>query len=159
MENWSYCSKHLLYSVTNVLSKLSPFRISSALQTSYLGNRLRLLSLPVLMNDAYDRSHRYVSIRFDNLSFLVCFLILEDPFVGPLLYLFWTSGDVCLGFQARVDPHACMLHRLHATESSDSPLVWHLLTSWQPAWRQSRSNQLENFDPLFHMGENVVISL
>ena len=28
-----------------------------------------------------------------------------------------------LAFKARVDPLACVLHHLHATESSDSPLV------------------------------------
>ena len=25
-------------------------------------------------------------------------------FVRPLIFLFWTSGDVCPGFQTRVDP-------------------------------------------------------
>ena len=31
-------------------------------------------------------------------------------------------------------PLACVLHHLGAMDSLDSPLVWHLLTSWQPAW-------------------------
>ena len=35
----------------------------------------------------------------------------------------------------------CMLGCLCATESSDSPLMWHLLTSWQPAWHPSRPNE------------------
>ena len=26
-------------------------------------------------------------------------------FVEPLLSLFWASGDVCKGFQAKLDPH------------------------------------------------------
>ena len=54
-------------------------------------------------------------------------------FVGPLIPLFWTSGNLypwfgllvtsALAFKARVDPLACVLHHLHATESSGSPLV------------------------------------
>ena len=75
------------------------FRISSALQTSYLDNRLRLLLLLLIMNDTYDRSHRYVSIRFDNFFFK--FLMDTCPFMGPLIPLFWTSGDVCLQFQSQ----------------------------------------------------------
>ena len=38
-----------------------------------------------------------------------------------------------LSSNARLDPIACVLCHLHATESLDSPLVRHLLTSWQPA--------------------------
>ena len=54
-------------------------------------------------------------------------------FVGPLIPLFWTSGDVCPGFQSQ---GGSRLHAfLPASYSSDSPLVWHLLTAWQPAWR------------------------
>ena len=57
---------------------------------------------------------------------------LEDIglFVGPLIPPFWTS---VLDFKARVDPLTCMLHHLCAMDSSDSPLVQHLLISWQPA--------------------------
>ena len=44
------------------------------------------------------------------------------PFVGPLTPLFWTSSDVWPGFQNQGGSH-----HLHATESSDSPLVQHLL--------------------------------
>ena len=46
-----------------------------------------------------------------------------------------------LGFKARVDFLACMLHYLCAIESSDSPLVQQLLTSWQPAWQPRCSYQ------------------
>ena len=63
---------------------------------------------------------------------------------GPLTPLFWTSGDVCPGFlsiQTRVDSLIRVLHRLHAMDSSDSPLVQHLLTSLWPAWQPS------HFDP------------
>ena len=45
-----------------------------------------------------------------------------------------------LGFKARVDPLACMLHCLHATESSDSPLVCHLVNTWEPEWQPCCSN-------------------
>ena len=42
-----------------------------------------------------------------------------------------------MGFKARVCSIVCMLHCLHAMNSSDSPLAQHLLTSWQPAWQPS----------------------
>ena len=42
-----------------------------------------------------------------------------------------------LGFKARMDSLVCILCHLHETDSSDSPLVRHLLTSWQPAWQLS----------------------
>ena len=35
-----------------------------------------------------------------------------------------------LAFKARVDSLTCVFHQLHAMDSSDSPLVWHLLASW-----------------------------
>ena len=41
-------------------------------------------------------------------------------FVGPLIPLFWTSGDVCSGFQSR--GVACMFHHLCMMDFSDSPL-------------------------------------
>ena len=37
-------------------------------------------------------------------------------------------------------PHVCRLHSLYALESSDSPLVQHLLTSWWQTWQLSHSN-------------------
>ena len=43
-----------------------------------------------------------------------------------------------LGFKARVDRFCCLycrFHHLYVTDSSDSPLVWHLLTSWWPVWQ------------------------
>ena len=55
-----------------------------------------------------------------------------------------------LGFKARVDSLACMVWRLHATVSSESPLVRHLLTSWQQAWQLSCFIHI----PLFHQFEN-----
>ena len=50
-------------------------------------------------------------------------------FVGPLIPLFWTFGAVCPEFQTRMDPLSSVLCYLHAIDSSDSPLVRHLLTS------------------------------
>ena len=67
--------------------------------------------------------------------FLINFLRTWVLFVGPLIPLFWTSGDICPGFQSLGGSLACMLCHLHAMNSWDSPLVWHLLTSWQPAWQ------------------------
>ena len=48
--------------------------------------------------------------------------------MGPLTILFLTSGDVCPGFQSQGRSLACVLPRLCTMDSSDSPLVWHLLT-------------------------------
>ena len=45
-----------------------------------------------------------------------------------------------LGFKTRVDPFPCMLCCLCATESPDSPLVRHPLTSWWPTWQPSWFN-------------------
>ena len=41
-------------------------------------------------------------------------------FVGPLIPLFWTSGDVCPGFQSQGGSLVCMLPCLHTTDASDS---------------------------------------
>ena len=40
--------------------------------------------------------------------------------MGPLIPLFWTSGDIYPGFQKQRGFLAYVLHRLHATESSDT---------------------------------------
>ena len=58
---------------------------------------------------------------------------LESFFVGPLIPLFWTSGDVCPGFQSPSGFPHLFASFLCAVES-DSPLVWPLLTSGRPAW-------------------------
>ena len=36
--------------------------------------------------------------------------------MGPLISLFWTSGDVCPGLQSQAGPLACVLPRLHAMD-------------------------------------------
>ena len=50
---------------------------------------------------------------------------LEDIilFVGPLIPLFWISGDIHPGFQSQGGSLTCILHDLHVMGSSDSPLV------------------------------------
>ena len=56
-------------------------------------------------------------------------------FVGPLIPLLWTSSDISSGFQSQSGQpysHLAEAYVLHVPW--DSPLVWHLLTSWQPAW-------------------------
>ena len=61
-----------------------------------------------------------------------------SPFCGatdiPVFGLLATS---VLGFKARVDTFACLLCCLHTMDSSDSPLVQHLLTSWWLVWQPS----------------------
>ena len=55
-------------------------------------------------------------------------------FVGPIIPLFWTSGDVSSGFQSQSwQPYLSLVEAyvLH------SRLVWHLLTSWRPVWQVS----------------------
>ena len=76
--------------------------------------------------------------------FFLCVLITEFfqknwrtqvPFLGSLIPLFWTSGDVCPECQIQGGFLACVRCHLCAMDSSDSPLVLHLLTSWQSAWQ------------------------
>ena len=62
-------------------------------------------------------------------------------FVGPLIPCFRLLVMSALGFKNRVDPFTCILCCLCAPNSSHSPLLRHLLTSWCPAWQSSR------FDP------------
>ena len=64
-------------------------------------------------------------------------LKIRIPFCGPLIPLSWTFGDVCPGLQSRSRSLTCTLHLLYAMDSLDSPLLWHLLTSWWPSYFQS----------------------
>ena len=45
-----------------------------------------------------------------------------------------TSGDICPGRMPGLDALACMFDRLRAMDSSELPLVRHLMASWRPAW-------------------------
>ena len=58
--------------------------------------------------------------------------------MGPLIPLFWTSGYVCSELQSQGGTLACVLHCPCVMDSSNLPLVWHLLTSWWPVWWPSR---------------------
>ena len=64
-------------------------------------------------------------------------------FVGPLIPLFWTPGDVS-GFQNQSDSliHACQMHTCYKFLEMNSPLVWHLLTSWCMATGPTSSTNL-----------------
>ena len=55
-------------------------------------------------------------------------------FLGPLVPLFWISGDVSSGFQSQSG--FCLIRIAEANVMylpQDPPLVLHLLTSWKPA--------------------------
>ena len=61
-------------------------------------------------------------------------------FLGPLIPLFWTSGDVSAGFQSqRGQPYSHLAEAYMLYVPCDSPLVQNLPTSWQPAWQPSQS--------------------
>ena len=70
----------------------------------------------------------------------------DTPVLG-----FWWCLPGPLGFKASVVPLACVLYHLCAMESSDSPLVQHLLTCWWSAW------QLSHSDP--HTCEQALVGL
>ena len=63
----------------------------------------------------------------------ICKLNLLGEFVGPLIPLFLTFGDVYPVFQSQGGSLACVRCCLHAMDFSDSHLVPHLLTSCWPA--------------------------
>ena len=74
------------------------------------------------------------------LALCFCFWIFGRTsvlFEGPLIPLFSTFGYACPGFQSQDGALICELPCLHAMDSSDSPLVRHLLTSWWLAWQPS----------------------
>ena len=57
--------------------------------------------------------------------------------MGQLIPLFCTSGDICPRFQRKGGSIVWMLCCLHAMDSTNSPLVQSLLTSWWSAWQLS----------------------
>ena len=68
-------------------------------------------------------------------------LVDTRPFVGPMMPLFWTSGDISSGFQSQsgqIYLHFVEVYVMYI--SWDSSLVLHLLTSWQPTWLPSCSH-------------------
>ena len=57
-------------------------------------------------------------------SIAICFHFWRTQilFVGPLISLFWTSGDVCPVFQSHGEFPTCVFSCLCTMDSSDSPL-------------------------------------
>ena len=82
------------------------------------------------------RQATYRLVRWQNTCMAEFFFkILVDtcPFVGPLIPLFWTSG-VSSGFQSQNgQPYLHLAEAYVMYVPPDSPLVQHLLTSWQQA--------------------------
>ena len=71
------------------------------------------------------------------LLFLKKFLADTCPFLGPLVPLFWISGDVSSGFQSQ---SGCLIRIVEANVMYvpwDPPLVLHLPTSWWLAHSRS----------------------
>ena len=75
----------------------------------------------------------------DHLIFYFNFWRTQVHFVGPLIPLFWTSGDVCPGFHSQGGSLFAFFlgSAFSPVWSSDSPLVWHLLTAKRSAWQPS----------------------
>ena len=59
-------------------------------------------------------------LRNKDVHFLKRFLEDTSLSMGPLIPLFWTSGDVCYGFQSQGGFLTCVLCHLHITDSKDS---------------------------------------
>ena len=61
--------------------------------------------------------------------------------MGPLIPLFWTSDDVCPGFQSQDLSLVWVLRRLRAMDSSDSLLVTNLSLPSFPIFRHGVTSQ------------------
>ena len=60
--------------------------------------------------------------------------------IGRHQFFLWGHWYPCLRFlvmSALGRSFACVLHHLYAMDSSDSPLLWQLMTSFWPAWQPS----------------------
>ena len=86
-------------------------------------------------------------------------------FVRPIIPLFWTSSAVCLGFQSQGGSLTCVLCCVCAMNSSDSPLVRHLLIFWWPELQPSLlgalpfvKKDLAVQEQLFWKGKNTEIT-
>ena len=65
------------------------------------------------------------------LNFLKTFWRRSVLFVGPLIPLFWTSGDISFGCQSQSgQPYSHLVEAYVLHIPWDSPLVQHPLTSW-----------------------------
>ena len=58
-------------------------------------------------------------------------------FVGPLIPLLWTSGDICPRFESQGGSLNFVPCHLREMDFLDSLLLQHLPSSWQPPWRPS----------------------
>ena len=76
-----------------------------------------------------------LSLKFSFVQRIFLLSFLEDIslFVGPLIPLFWTSGDVCPVFQNYGGSHATMLPHLGSMDSSDFTAGLTPAVPWQPA--------------------------
>ena len=77
-------------------------------------------------------------VPFNNIYFSKVFGRHTCPFLGPLVPLFWISGDVSSGFQSQSG--FCLIRIVEANVMYipwDPPLVLHELTSWRPTCHQS----------------------
>ena len=63
----------------------------------------------------------------------VSFIVDIGPFIGPLILLFWTSGDVSSRFQSQSEQLYSDLPEVYVMYVPwGSPLLRHLPTSWRP---------------------------
>ena len=75
-------------------------------------------------------THRRNAFKNDTQKLVFKFLEGTCPFMGPLIPLFWTSGDVSSGFQYQSGQSYSHLVQAYVMYiPKDSPMVQHLLTS------------------------------
>ena len=101
--------------------------------------------LPTGWGTSVQRNYHKSYGTCHSLFFVFCFFFkfLED--ICPFLWGHWYPcfGILVMSAQdlnTRVDSPTCMLCCPCTMDCSDSPLVWHLLTSWWPAWQLSHFN-------------------
>ena len=79
------------------------------------------LEQPCTTMEACKRLQRRVNSPIKVGQFLLLFFVKKlegnSLFMGPVISLFWTSDDVCLGFKSQSGSFACMLPRLNAMDS------------------------------------------
>ena len=55
----------------------------------------------LIITGKWDKQQEHTSaVNFLKIYILLKFLVDTCPFIGPLIPLFWTSGDVSCGFQS-----------------------------------------------------------
>ena len=97
------------------------------------------------MQDLWPSQHKdeKESTVINETSTLCCCFFVFFNCWKTLVFL-WRHCHLCFQlltsvpvFQSKSGPLTCMHHRMCMMDSSYSPLVWHLLTSWWPAWKPS----------------------